>query len=179
MNDKVLLRSPLSSEACWKRIAGAQENGSCTVVGYALGSLMQVAAYGDQFELRHTVEPAVFMGSVVSDGSGSSITGIITVPGRNFYASVLVFALTVGLLVMGRSAWDLLFGTHRLLTRKATELGPGHPANLEQHLAVFVLVPLVLVAVILVFGPKARGVSIERRQTTLEFLHTFFQTPMT
>jgi hypothetical protein len=116
---------------------------------------------------------------VTSERSSSVIKGRIAVPCRNLYASVVVLALAIGLLVMSTSAWDLVFGTHDLLTRKGTELGPGHPANLEQYFAVFIIVPLLLLTIVIFFGPKARGVTAETHQTTLDFLRTMFQSPMT
>jgi PhnB protein len=80
---------------------------------------------------------------------------------------------------MGVSAWDLVFGTHQRRTRTWGELSPGHPAGFEQHIVVFILVPLILGFAFMFFGPKARPVSAEARQTTLNFLCTLFEAPST
>ena len=148
--------------------------GSGKIVGQALGSIADVVANGDEFEVRYTDEPVVFTGSVAVDGTGSLITGRIEVPLRAFYRAVVVGSGAIGALLLGTSAWDLIFGTHHLLTRRPTELGPGHPANFEQHIAVFITVPLIVAAVFAIFGEKARRPSAEARQGLVDFLHALF-----
>ena len=70
--------------------------------------------------------------------------------------------------------WDLLFGTHILLTRSPTELGPGHPATREGHFAVFVLVPLVAIPILGMLWPKARGLTKGADQALRESLEKMF-----
>ena len=170
----IAFRTPLVPGACWQRIEAAQSEGSANVVGYALGSVADVVTNGDLFELRHTDEPAIFTGSVAADGSGSVITGRIEVPLRSFYATVVISIGAVGALLLAASAWDLIFGTRHLLTRRPAELGPGHPANFEQHIVVFVVVPVLVATVFAIFGDKARPASAEARQSLVDFLRAMF-----
>jgi len=172
--DDVVLHTRSSPEACWKRIDSAQSEGSAKVVGYALGSVADVVANGDRFEVHYTDAPVVFTGTLTTTDRGSVIAGRIDVPARRFYAAVVASTAIIGALLLATSAWDLIFGTRHLLTRKATELGPGHPANFEQHIAVFILVPLIVLPVLALFGPKARRPSAEARAAIIDFLHAMF-----
>lgn len=178
--NQVLICSPLSVETCWKRVAAAEQVGAADkIVGYALASQMRVVASGDQFELQHTTGPAVFTGSISENGASSAISGVIAVPARRFYAAVLVLSVLIGCLVIGASAYDLVAGTHYLHTRRGSELGPGHPAPFDAHIAVFLLVPLFIAPVIVTFGPKIGGISDETRQTTTDFLCALFNVSRT
>jgi hypothetical protein len=139
--NEVVVYSALSRDACQQRIALADSRGSSEIVGHVLSSQIDVVDGGDRFELRHKFERAVFIGTVSPSDSGSVISGQIEVPAQHFYRLAIGFVTFIALLVLGTYVYDLAFGTHRLLTRSPTELGPGHPATLTQHFAIFLLVP--------------------------------------
>jgi hypothetical protein len=88
--DELSVMTPLSSEACRKRISEAEGNGAVQV-GYALASTMDVIDGGDQFELRHKIEPILFVGRVLCDGQGSVVRGNLAIPARGLYAGILIF----------------------------------------------------------------------------------------
>jgi hypothetical protein len=167
--NEVVVYSALSRDACQQRIALAEARGSSEIVGHALSSQIDVVDGGDRFELRHRFARAVFIGTFSPSDSGSVISGQIEAPAQHFYRLAIGFVIFIALLILGTSVYDLAFGTHRLLTRPPTELGTGHPATLTQHFAVFLLVPLVVIPIITILWPKARGVSPEVRQSLAEF----------
>ena len=167
------MHSALSFDVCWQRVAKAEANGPGEIVGHALASQIDVVTDGDRFELRHKFAPAIFSGTIAPSGTGSVIGGQITIPAQGFFRLVLGFVILVELFVLGKSLYDLVVGGHRLLTRSRTELGPGHPATLEQHFAVFLLVPLVVIPMVAILWPKAAAVKPEICQTFEEFLEKF------
>jgi len=167
--NEVVVYSALSRDACQQRIALAEARGSSEIVGHALSSQIDVVDDGDRFELRHKFEPAVFIGAVSPSDRGSVISGQIEVPAQHFFRFAIGLVTFIALLVLGTSVYDLAFGAHRLLTRSPTELGPGRPATLTQHFAIFLLVPLVVIPIITILWPKARAVSPEVRQSLAEF----------
>ena len=173
---QIILRSCLSRDACQLRVSSAASQDPNEIIGYALSSQVDVIDRGDSFELRHKLEPAVFTGTISSSNSdaGAVITGQFEVPGRNWYRCLIGFVLIVGVSVLASSASDLAFGTHYLLTRSRTELGPGHWATPEQHWLVFILIPLVVLPITAVLWPNARGVTEEARQTLNDCLSKLF-----
>lgn len=170
-----VLSTPLSVDLCRQRISQAESNPSSGLVSRDLRTLIDVVDCGNCFELRHRVEPAVFLGTVSQSAKGSVIRGEITVPARVIYRFGLGLALVVSLMMVGASAYDVLFGTHLLRVRSVGELTPGHPANLEQHFGTLLLVPLLAIPMIWFFYPKARGVSSNVRNDLLEFLAQLFE----
>ena len=174
--DLILVPSTSSRAACQDRVAKAASGHSNEILGYALSSQVDVFDGGDCFELRHKLEPVVFSGSISnsSTNAGSLISGQIRVPGQNLHRFLVAFACIVTVWGLGNSAWDLLFGTHLLLTRSRTELGPGHPASMEEHLAVFLFLPLVAIPIVTMLWPKARGASNDARQTLKDCLQKMF-----
>lgn len=108
--------------------------------------------------------------TIQPSGTGSEIRGEMSVPAQGFYRFGFWFAAIISISVLGVSACDLIVGTHLLRTRHWTELGPGHPANTEQHFATFLLVPLVCIPILLILWPKAKGISKEVREAFEEFL---------
>lgn len=130
---------------------------------------------GDRFELRHKFEPAVLTGRISQSGSGSVVSVRIEGPAQSLYRLVVGFVVFIAVFVLGASAYGLAFGTHLLVTRSRTELGPEHLATRGQHIAVFVLVPLVAISIIATLWPKARGLKAETRRTFLEFLQKLFE----
>ena len=174
--DPILVHSSLSQDACRKRIAKAAAGNSSETLGYALASQVDVLDGGDRFELRHKLEPVVLTGTVSgsNDGSGSVVRGQIDVPRQNLHRSLIGFVCIISVWGLSNAAWDLFFGTHLLLTRTQTELGPGHPASVQQHLAVFLCVPLIALPIVAMLWPKARGVSNDARQTLKDSLQQMF-----
>jgi len=168
-------RTALSPGECRDRIAAAASDTGPEIVGHDLFSQVEVFDGGDGFERRHRYAPAVFKGTVAPSGTGSIISGSIAVPAQGLYRFSLGLVLVISILLVGTSAYDLISGGHHLLTRSRTEIGPGHPATRAQHFGVFVLVPLVAIAIIVLLWPKARSVQSEVRQTFATFLETLFQ----
>jgi len=103
------------------------------------------------------------------------IRGSIEVPAQGFYRFLVGFVLIVSILLLGTSAYDLIFGSHHLLTRSRSEIGPGHPAAMAEHFSVFMLVPLVATPIVILLWPKARSATSEVRQTYATFLETLFK----
>ena len=174
MGETILTSTVLSPDECRQRIADAASPRESEVVGWDLFGQIEVIDGGDQFELRHRVEPAVLAGTIQPSGKGSVVRGELEVPAQSFYRFGFGFATIIALIVLGASACDLIFGTHLLYTRSWTELGPGHPANTEQHVATFLLIPLVCIPILLILWPKARGMSNETRQAFVDFLNKLF-----
>jgi hypothetical protein len=174
--DLIVVHSRLSVDECQNRISSAASGDVNKVIGYALSSQVDVVDGADCFELRNRLAPVVFKGTVSATNSngGSVITGQIEVPGQRWYRVLFAFIATIGLFVLGASGWDLAFGTHLLLTRSRTELGPGHPATPEQHWLAFVLIPLVTVPMVAMLWRKACGASKEARQTMNDCLQRLF-----
>jgi hypothetical protein len=170
-----ITHTALSPEACRDRIAAAASQTGPEIVGCDLFSQVEVFDGGDCFELRHRCEPAVFKGKVAPCGTGSIISGGIAVPAQGLYRFSVGLVLLISILLVGTSAYDLLFASHHLLTRSRTEIGPGHPATRSQHGRVLVLVPLVAIPIIVLLWPKARSVKSEVRQTLATFLEALFQ----
>ena len=167
-------RTKLSPDDCRSRIAAASA-GSTEFVGWDLLSQIEIVDSGDHFELRHRIEPAVLTGTFSTATAGSIIRGEIHVPGQPIYRFAAAFAASIALLLCGASAYDLVFGTHLLRTRNRWDLGPGHPATPEMHLAVFILVPLVVIPMLALLWPKARPVKAEIRHLFAECAKKLFE----
>lgn len=176
--DLIVIRSALAKDACQDRISKASREPS-EVIDYALASQIEVVDSGDRFELRHKLEPVVFTGTFSrSDGGGGSvISGRVEVPGQGLYRFVIGFVGTISVYVLAVSVWDLVFGTHLLLTRSRTALGPGHPATIDDHWAVFLVVPLVAIPMVAMLWSKARGASSDARRTLNDCLQKLFGEP--
>ena len=170
-----ITHTTLSPGECRDRIAAAASDTGPEIVGHDLFSQVEVFDGGDGFELRHRYEPAVFKGTVAPSGTASIISGSIAVPAQGLYRFSAGLVLIISILLVGASAYDLISGGHHLPTRSRTEIGPGHPASRAQHFGVFVLVPLVAIAIIVLLWPKARSVQSEVRQTFATFLAALFQ----
>jgi lysylphosphatidylglycerol synthetase-like protein (DUF2156 family) len=168
--DAIVAYTALSPDECQRRIATAESNGASELVGYSLSSQVEVTDGGDRFEVRNKFAPAMLVATVSQSGNGSIIRGRIEVPAQGLYRLASGFVVLVAALVLGTSAYDLAFGTHRLLTRSRTELGPGHPASIEQHLIVFLVVPILTIALLAIFWPKARPISPETAVTLRQFV---------
>ena len=170
-----MTHTALSPEACRDRIVAAASKSGPEIVGYDLFSQVEVFDGGDGFQLRHRYEPAVYKGTIAPSGTGSIISGSIAVPAQGLYRFSVGFVLIISILLVGTSAYVLISGSHRLLTRSRTEIGPGHPATTAQHFSVLVLVPLLAIPIIFWLWPKARSVNREVRQTFATFLEALFQ----
>lgn len=172
--DLIFLKSDLSRDVCRDRVAKAASVKSTEILDYALDSQVEVVDGGDRFEVRHKLEPAVFTGAISTSGAGSVIRGQIDVPGKSLYRCLIGFVCVISIGGLASSVWDLVFGTHILWIRSRTELGPGHPANREEHFAIFVLFPLVTSSIFAMLWPKARGLTKSANQALRDSLEKMF-----
>lgn len=168
------IRTALAPDVCRQRISLAESGRPTGSLGRDLLSVVEVIDGGDCFELHHKVEPVTFRGNICPCDGGCDISGEMQVPAQGFYRFAFALALFIGTTVLGATIYDLLTGAHLLHTRRYTELGTGHPANLDAHFAVLVTVPLMLTFMLLFWYPRVRRISKEARQAFTETLQGLF-----
>jgi hypothetical protein len=173
--ESLVAETGLSADECRKRIAEAESNSVSDIVGYALSSQVTIVDGGDRFEVRSNLDPVVLTASISPTASGCTLRGQIEVPAQRFYRVLSGFVVLVAVWLVVASGYDLVFGTHILRTRARTELGLGQPASIEQHFAVFFLVPALAVGVLALLWPKTRPMRRDAIQTLREFVEKLFE----
>lgn len=164
----------LSPKECQRRITMAAGQGAAEILGYALSSQANVIDNGNGFEVQSKGGPAVLIGTVSPNTTGSVVHARIKVPAQRFYRIASCLVILVSACVAGGSIYDLVFGTHLLLVRSRTELW-GHPASIEEHFSVFFLLPIVAIPLLAILWPKARPIDAETVQTFREFIKRLFE----